>query len=256
MSTPSSDNLMLGAGVLYFDRFDTSGAKTGERHLGNSTAFTLTTEVEKVERYSSMDKAKRLYKSVIKSIKATGKITLDEFDPSNLALALLGDEGVIAQTTGSILPASAVSFVAKKGNAISLGKFNVTNVIVKDSLGTTTYVLNTDYTLNARAGMIFFPAGSTIVDSATVKVSYDWPAGNFPKVAGATEGKIEGFLRFVGDPTSGPAYFGEFWKVSISPDGELGFISDDWATFGLSVECEDDSVNHPSDPMYRVTKLN
>lgn len=256
MGTPSSENLMLGAGVLYFDRFDSTGAKTGERHLGNCTAFTLTTEVEKVERYSSMDKAKRLYKSVVKSIKATGKITLDEFDPSNLALALLGDEGVVTQTAGTIAAGSATSFIAKKGNAVSLGKFNVTNVVVKDSTGSTTYVLNTDYILNAKAGVIFFPTQSAIVDASTIKVSYDWPVGSFPKVAGATQGKIEGFLRFLGDPTSGPAYFGEFWRVSVSPEGELGFISDDWGSFGLNIECQDDASNHPTDPMYRLVKLN
>lgn len=255
MGTPSSENLMLGAGVLYFDRFDSSGAKTGERHLGNCTAFSLTTEVEKVERYSSMDKAKRLYKSVIKSIKSTGKITLDEFDPANMALALLGEEGVVTQVLGSVAPGAALSFVAKKGYGIKLGHFKVSNVIVKNSAGDTTYVLNTDYNLNDKAGMIFITAGSTIVDGSTIKISYDYAAATLPKVAGATLGKIEGFLRFVGDPTSGPAYLGEFWRVSVSPEGEMGFISDDWSTFGLSIECQDDAVNHPTDPMYRLVKF-
>lgn len=255
MATPSSDNLMLGAGQLFFDRFDNSGAKTGERHLGNCTAFTLTTEVEKVEKFSSLNAAKLLYKSVIKSIKATGKITLDEFDPANLALVLLGDEGVITQTAGSVTAASPLSFTTKKGYGMKLSHYQVSNVVVKDSTGATTYVSGTDYQVNAKAGAIYIPETTTIVDGSIIKASYDYAACSLPKVSGATKGKIEGFLRFLGDPTSGPAYHGEFWKISVSPEGELGLITDDWGSFGINFECQADTINHPSDPMYRLVRF-
>lgn len=256
MAGPSSDNLMLGAGMLFFDRFDSQGASTGARALGNCTSFTLNTAVEKVEKYSAMDKAKRLYKSVIKSIKATGKLTLDEFDAANVALALLGTEGTVTQTSGTVDVGTPFSAVARKGYMVKLGHYSVSDVVVKDSTGTTTYTVNTDYTIqNAKAGIIYIPASSTIVDAATIKCSYTYGAVTLPKIAGAAQGKIEGYLRFVGDPTTGPAYYGEFWKVSISPEGDLGFISDDFANFTLNFECQDDTANHPTDPMYRVINI-
>lgn len=256
MATPDSNNLLLGAGMLYFDRFDTSGAKTGERPLGNCGTFTLNTTVEKVEKYSAMNKAKRLYKSVIKSIKATGKIVLDEFDPANLALALLGTEGTVTQTAGSVTAGTPFSGVAKKGYAFKLGHFAVSDVVVKDSTGTTTYTAGTDYEVtNAKVGLLTILAAGSIVDASTIKCEYSYGAVTMPKVSGATVGKIEGYLRFVGDPASGPAYLGDFWKVSVAPEGDLGWISDDFANFTLNIECQDDSVNHSADPMYRVVKL-
>lgn len=255
MGTPSSDNLMLGAGVIFFDREDASGNKTGERHLGNCTSFSLTTEVEKVEKFSAMNKAKRLYKSVVKSIKATGKITLDEYDPANMALALLGSEGTVTQSSGAI-STTPEAIVAKPGYAAKLNYFAVSDLVIKSSDGTTTYTENTDYIIqNAKAGVIFFPAGTTIVSGTTVKATYSYAAATIPKIIGANVGKIEGYLRFVGDPTSGPAYLGDFWNVSISPDGELGFITDDWGSFSLNFECQDDTTNHPTDPFYRLLKL-
>ncbi|MBP2638790.1 MAG: hypothetical protein H6Q72_4697, partial [Firmicutes bacterium] len=48
---------------------------------------------------------------------------------------------------------------------------------------------------------------------------------------------------------------GEFWHVSITPNGDIGMIADDFATFGIDFECLDDSENHPDDPMYRLVKL-
>ena len=53
--TPDPRNFLLGKGKCYFDRFDTVGARTGLRHLGNCTAVAVQTEDERIEKRSSMD---------------------------------------------------------------------------------------------------------------------------------------------------------------------------------------------------------
>lgn len=252
--TPSAENLLLGSGALYFDRF-VNGASTGERHLGNCSAFTLATTVEKIEKYNSMVAAKSLYKSVVKQIKATGKITLDEFEPSNLALGLLGEEGVITQTQQTAVAVSDVK--AFQGRYAKIGDYrDITDVIVKDAaLGTTTYVLNTDYTIDAQTGRIFTIASGAITDGELLDITISCPAKTYPKIVGAQVANVEGFLRFVGDPAAGPTYEGEFWKVLMSPDGEMGFIGDDFGSFGLTFDCQDDGTKHPTERLYRLINL-
>lgn len=120
------------------------------------------------------------------------------------------------------------------------------------------YMAGSDYRTNSitlRSGMIDIPETSTIPDKSQVKISYSVPAGVFPKVSGATVSIIEGELLFLGDPSYGPCYNAEFWHVSITPNGDIGLLSDDFATFELNFTCLDDSINHPDDPMYRLVKL-
>lgn len=257
MATPNSDNLLLGAGVLYFDRFDVNRNKTGERHLGHCSAFTLSTEVEKVQKYNSMSKARALYKEVVRQTKAIGKITLDEFDEHNLALALLGETGVYTQTAGNVTDKVTKVYPDRWAK---LDHRLISTVVVKPgSTGTTPYIEGNDYKVDPKSGRIMALKGGAIftgdATSAEVKVSYANAQASIPKVVGATQGKIEGMIRFIGDPGSGPAYEGEFWKVSVTPEGELGFISDDFGSFGLSFECMDDSQNHPEEPFYRLLKI-
>jgi len=359
-ATPSPKNLLMGAGPIYFDRFDDDGSSTGLRNIGSTDDFKFKTEVTKVTKKSSLDKARRTYAQAVKEIGATGSVTLTEFDPANLALALYGEEGVITQTAQEI---TDEVYTVKLGQAIQLPYYKISDVVVEPLettgavidtasnyttvtstgsvtsggtyTGTTTgtyyvtitaanttagaiagckfkwrkgltsvyseeieatgsaqtlaegvtvtlavdtdesfvandiyqikvtpasgeYTLGTDYkvpTIEARGGLITFPTTSSIEDGSKVKISYSVPAATFPKVSGATVGSVEGMLLFLGDPSHGPTYNGEFWHVSITPNGDIGMIADDFATFGIDFECLDDSENHPDDPMYRLVKL-
>lgn len=254
MTTPNADNLLLGAGALYFDRFDANGNPTGERHLGNCSAFTLSTTVEKVEKYNSMVASRSLYKSVVKQIKAVGKITMQEFDPANLALGLLGEEGVITQNLATGVAVNGLKVF--KDKYVKIGDYrDITSVIVKDgATGLITYIADTDYTIDAPTGRIYIPSTSSIVDASTVDITLSAPAKTYTKVVGAQVANVEGFLRFVGDPSSGPAYEGEFWRIALSPEGDIGFIGDDFSSFGLNFECQDDSTKHPTERLYRLVK--
>ena len=253
-STPSADNLMLGAGAVYFDRKDISGNKTGERHLGNCSDFTVNTTVEKVEKYSSMQAAKRLYKSVIKQIKAAGKITLDEYDMENLALALLGTTGTITQASATV---TAESFTAYLDRWTKLANRNLSSsgIVVKDAADATVPASNYEVDLLSGRIKILAANTATVVEGEACKIAYTAAAETFPKIVGAAVSKIEGMVRFIGDPTSGPKYEMEAWNCSVQPEAEIGLISDDFKNFVLNLEIMDDSVTHPDDPLYRLIKL-
>ncbi|VBB05570.1 Hypothetical protein LUCI_0780 [Lucifera butyrica] len=361
MGTPSAKNLLLGAGQVFFDRFDAGGNRTGLRHFGNVPKFNLKTEVDKVEKKSSMNAARTTYAEAIREIKSSADLTLEEFDPANLALALLGEEGVIIQEAGSVADQKQKAY---KGRMIQVDAYNISDIVVKPinptpaviaavapvgnvtsdgtvtSSGTytgataegyyivitaaptnagtitgckyqwkkglsgvlssdvtasgnaqslekgisvklslsgsqsfvvgdtwkisvtpamTEYTAGTDFKTNSvlcRGGLISIPETSRIPDATDVLVSYTKAAGAFPKVAAATVGSVEGFMLFLGDPTKGPAYNGEFWHVSVTPNGDVALIGEDFAGFDITVTVLDDRENHPNEPLHRLIKLN
>lgn len=253
--TASAENMYLGAGILYFDRFDKEGNSTGERDLGHCSAFSLSNAVEKITKYSNRQAARRVYKEVIKQIDSTAKTTLDEFDSANLALALLGEEGIITQTAKT---GAETSFIGQKDRYFKMDGRDLTNVVLKGNVDNKEkiYVDGADYTVDEVSGRIYIMISGEIVDETALTATYDIPEKTYVKITGASVGKIQGRLRFVGDPTSGPRYEAEFWKVSVAPDGEMALIGgDDFASFSLTVTIEDDSQNHPSDPLYRLIKI-
>lgn len=98
-ATSRSDDLMVGAGVLLFHRSDDPH---GLHHLGNVQEFNITTDVTTVEKNSAMNKDRELMASVVTAINPTGTLTMDEYNPYNLALGLYGREGVTTQAAASL----------------------------------------------------------------------------------------------------------------------------------------------------------
>ena len=254
-ATPSSKNLLLGAGKVFFNRLDSSGNYTGLRHLGNVPKFDLKTEVEKITKNQSMYAARTVYMEVVKQITVSADITLEEFVPANLAMAMLGEEGTVTQTATAVVDEEHVAY---PGMVIQTKSYNISNIVIKSSDSVTTYAAGTDYKVEAslsKAGLISIPEGSTMVSGDTVLVSYSKPAGTFATVASAVDGSVEGYMLFAGDPTKGPAYNADLWHVTITPNGSLALIGDDLASFDVTVTVMDDRENHPNEPLYRLIKL-
>lgn len=89
-----SQDLMVGAGELYFKRKDDPN---GFHHLGNAESFNITTDVTTVEKNSSMNKRRELMASVVTAVAPSASITMNEYNPYNLALGLFGEEHLHTQ---------------------------------------------------------------------------------------------------------------------------------------------------------------
>ena len=94
----NGNNILLGRGKIYFDRFDATGARTGELFLGNCPTFEITPTSEDIKKYSSADKAADLIASDVLRTTLALRIVGDEFSKENLAMALFGDTATLAQT--------------------------------------------------------------------------------------------------------------------------------------------------------------
>lgn len=113
----STELFSLGKGILKFDRFDANGLPTGLRDLGNSPAFNLTIEIEKIEHFTSREGISTIDWTRTKLRRLKGSFELDEFDRQNLRLWLFGRTG-----TWSIAPLTS-------GDLIGRLDFNPTNDI-------------------------------------------------------------------------------------------------------------------------------
>lgn len=247
-------NLLLGRGKIYFERNNpTTGAGTGLEFLGNCTQLEITPSVERREKFSSTRSSATKLASVPISQSHQVAITMDEYVPYNLALALMGDAGLLAQASSTVTGETLTTSV-KKGRSYTTAFRKISTVVVKK--GASTLVLGTDYEiLDATRGLIrILPGSVTVVDGDTVTVDYAYAADTSEKVAGGTVGKIEGRLVFIGDPVNGPVYDLEIWKISINPAGALALIQDDFGNIPLQGEILDDATNHPTEPLYRMVK--
>lgn len=260
MSTPNAENLSLGAGNVYFDRFDAAGKSTGFRHCGNVEQLNRSVTVETKEKKSSMSGARGILKSANVGSEAELSLLFNEYDSENLALAFLGTEAAFLQNA----QASVTAGVINGGQAIvldrwySLGALNVTVTDLKQ--GVTTLTVGTDYEVNAEAGMV--RVLSTGVGTAAVTT---WD-GSVPAIVandgkrviqGLAVGKIEGAIRFISatDQAAGPRFIADWWKVSITPDGDLPFISEDFGAFTLKAKVQIDSTKAAGEQYERIIKL-
>lgn len=95
-----SADLLVGAGELYFRRKDDPN---GLHHLGNVETFNITTDVTTVEKNSSMNRRRELMASVVTAVAPSGTLTMNEYNPYNLALGLFGEEHVHLQSEQNVI---------------------------------------------------------------------------------------------------------------------------------------------------------
>jgi len=249
---PSSENLLLGKGQVFFDRFDGSGLPTGLKHLGNVETFEITISDDKVQKYSSMTAGAPLYKEVNRRRTCTLKLVGDEFHPENMALANMGSQASLVQTATPVT-AEAVYSSTFKGAYFQTKKLGpISAVAVK--FGATTGVLNTDYAIiNAAVGLLRILPGTILTGAVTIDYTPTAYSTNGPAViSGGVSGVVQGRILYVSDNSTGPNLVVEVWRANISPDGAIGLISDDFAQMSLTAAILDDSLAHPVSPLYEI----
>lgn len=260
MITASAANVLLGRGQLYFDRFTSGGASQGLRFLGTCSKLAITTSDEKAKVYNySRDDAPLLDEALTRR-EVSLALTLQEFSMENLALALMGDEALFTQTATPVTD-EVVTTSVKKGRTYQVIGRRIGSVTVEKA-PSTALVLGTDYDIaDAELGLIHIREGSvTVVDGDTIQVTYTPAAIASPgigRVLGAMASRIIGKLVFVGDPAAGVAYDLEVWKLSLTPTGEVGLITEtEYGSFELNGLVLSDETGHPTYPFFRMTRRN
>lgn len=105
--SPNTGNYRIGKGRFEFKR----DGEVDFKHMGNAPEAEFTPTIERLDHFSSMEGTREKDLSVVIERGGTLTITLEEWTPDNLALALLGtiDEGATGGPTVEIFDSDAIT---------------------------------------------------------------------------------------------------------------------------------------------------
>ena len=105
--------------------------------------------------------------------------------------------------------------------------------------GATHYVAGRDYIYHSRAGFLYIPSTSTMVENTNVYISYDIPAATINQISVAASTPHPGRLTFIGDPITGPAYMVSLKSIDNVSTSPVSFIGEDFASVVIEFEATD-----------------
>ncbi|MBU0995396.1 MAG: hypothetical protein KJ737_23105 [Proteobacteria bacterium] len=128
------------------------------------------------------------------------------------------------------------------------------DVVVTDAaIPTKRYVLGIDYSLDLTGGLIRKLKTGSI--TTTCFVSANYAAKTTKSIRALANSEVTGELLFIPTSDDGPRWKIEGWKVSLSINGAVGFITEDVGSIPMSAEFLADTENHPDEPFYRATEI-
>ena len=168
----NSNNVLLGRGRLFFDRWSSSNVDTnGLAFLGDCSKLEISTSDDKAQIYDYAQSSVPLLNEVVTKREVSVAMTLHEYTKENLALVLMGVEAGATQSSGSITGETLTTSVTK-GKSYQTANRSISSVVVKK--GASTLVLDTDYNIvDAPLGIIHITTtGSTLTNGDTITVDY------------------------------------------------------------------------------------
>jgi hypothetical protein len=201
--------------------------------LGDSDAFTLNVEVTRDERKDNRFGVARTSDSQVTEINATVSFTLMQHTNRNRALAVMGSNGVLTQAAGTAVVLELTDAVANQ--VYSLGRFDVSNVVVTDGAASSpeTFVLGTDYLIDARSGM-FQP----LKDFEALEITFDAAAiaetSKRLKTGVGGNPDLQAEIIHVSNSLKGEKVYLRLWAARLTPTGGRGYIGTERA--GIEIE--------------------
>jgi hypothetical protein len=179
---------LLGAGDILLDILDLAGESTGLQLKGDCSLFNYKADSEvKQSTKHGRDNYGQVGASASLPKPSELDFTMDEVDMELLAAASNGTAAAYTQSSGT-MPATDVTTIADR--FVEVGKRRISAVIVTNPGATTTYVVDVDYTINPRLGMIMALSTGNIPSGEVVKFSCSYAAINGTRIAGMTKSQV------------------------------------------------------------------
>ena len=221
-----------GQGKLLVAERDGSGNPMGFTELGNIPSATLDIEIEKEEHKESQTGQRGVDLTIIKEKKGRMAITLENFDLEVMALGLHGTHAIVA---GSSVTDENVTAYHDKPQPV-VHPMTISSVVIQDVTDTTTYVLDTDYTLDTTYGTITALSTGSITDLEVLHVDYTY--AGYTKLDVFTEATPIRWVRFQGVNTTDAnnALIVDIYKASFDPITGYELITDEVGQVELAAD--------------------
>lgn len=215
------------------------------REFGNCPEFTLNRESESVQHYGSRQGLRVLDEEIAIQTTLASTVTMDDMKMENQAFFWMGDVDTVTVTP--LTNQTETHAAVKIGDLYQLGMTDanpsghrkVTTVVVTDgaSSNPVTYVLGTDYELDADLGTIYVPAGSG-ADGKAMKITFGVAASTREQIVTGEE-QFECAIKFISDNPVGPNRDVIIPRARLSPNGDFSLITDpestEFQTMSLSI---------------------
>lgn len=257
------DALLLGRGVIYIAELGAADSYNvaSWRDLGNVTAFALNMTTEELKHQSSRSGLKVTDKKITLSQEIGFSFTLDHFNAQNLALALAA-----TRSTHTNPAVAGVAEQVAKYTDVELGAwYDLTDadgdriydvetgdiLLEKDAGMDVTLVEGTDYELDLVWGR--FKLLSTAVnvaagDEVNLTVTAEATASTPNEIRGLQDANQQFAVRFIGvNPADdNKEYEVVIHKTTLTPDGDISLIGDEFATMTFTGVCEESTYTKVS----------
>lgn len=225
----------IGSGDLYAALIAADSSIGGYIDFGNTTKFAIKPNSDIKEQKS---KKRDSYGSVLETVAlqqpADLSTTLETVNRTGLRYAFMGADAVYAQAGGTVSASPGETTIARLGGWVPLANEEVSLLVLKDSGGTTTYVLGTDYEVNARLGWYRALVGGAITEAESLRASYTFGAFTGAAVRGNVTPQIRARLLLDGknlvDDSIGIL---TVWEGVLTTSSEFDWFKDDFNTIDL-----------------------
>ena len=235
------DNILIGAGEMFFDQFDAAGNKTGERYLGDAVSASLAITTEETTVFSGTGSVARELSRVTRTITRAFSIVLHDMSLDNLGLFVVGDVAADAISATAVADeefkvnverwyqlgttSSRPAGVNKVTGVTVVGGTIAANGDFTAAAGAGAWAANVDYVVDADSGRIYIKdTAKTKVANAGVQVDYT-PAAQADRqqVKSATK-QQRGVFRYIEDPADGEGRNFYVPDGLLSPGGESSLM--------------------------------
>ena len=228
----TEDKGFIGSGDLMVKNI--TAGDGGFRPGGNASVFQLTPKIEEVKRISFQRGTRGQTLETNKRMDGVEvRIELDTFGRENLTLALAG---TVANFTQSEVTAQSVTVDLPHDQWVETGYHNISSVTITDK------VEDTDFIVKPEAGMVMALSTGSITDGAETSMTlnaaavaagagYDIDGGDTPEIT--LQLRLDGL-----DESSGKSVITDVWRVKVSPQEAVSFLTSEFNKLVLSGEAE------------------
>lgn len=248
----TDNNYVYGRGELHFDRM-MPGTKTGtgERYLGNTPEFALSTASEALDHYDADHGINVKDDSIDTTNDLTASTITDNISGANLALFFTGDQlkSVVASSTAIVDADITVTkdrtYQLGTTDAQPAGARSIDNVVAKKvtpgalpadppTLTPITLAGNIEVDLELGRAHILADAPG-VAEGDVIRFTYDQDAYTNEIVIGKADA-IFGAMRFISMNPKGAKRDVYLPYCKLTPNGDYNLKGDDWQQFGFSLE--------------------